>query len=181
MPNGTFIERIKFCLRPTTERLRKLPGVGDRPVHPDPAGRVRVVDQLVQLVLLGVGVAPDLGVPDEEQLGLRQVGRRRGERHELLPLRVSVEVSVVGRLDAAVVRDVLSQRVPAVHVLLLPLIPQAVAVVLVHQALAVLLEPTNRVGPPPVVQVAVQVVLAAVVVERVGQLVAGGEPDAAII
>ena len=42
-------------------------------MHPDPAGRVRVVDQLVQLVLLGVGVAPDLGVPDEEQLGLRQV------------------------------------------------------------------------------------------------------------
>ena len=92
-----------------------------------------------------------------------------------------VEVSVVGRLDATVVRNVLAQRVPAVHVLLLPLIPQAVAVVLVHQALAVLLEPTNRVGPPPVVQVAVQVVLAAVVVERVGQLVAGGEPDAAII
>ena len=130
-----------------------------------------VGEDLVDLVLLAVVVAPDMTEADKEELlgGEVEVLDRK---HVLLVTPVT-EGGVVSSLKTAVVRDVLSQRAPAVEVDA----RQAEVAVLLHQAGHVLPVLGQGLLRPPRLQVSGSVVLPPVVVKGVTELVADGEPD----
>ncbi len=83
-----------------------------------------------------------------------------------------------GQPQAAVVRGVLAQGELAVHV---QIIHGYESVVLIHHAIGTLLESLGIVGGPPVLQIALRVELAALIVEAVRQLVAHDGADVAVV
>src|SRR6185437_4924800 len=146
------------------ERLREGRHVRDRTVGAPFRGCVRV-DRHSREHRLGPGVlAPGLSVGDEEAL-LRSVAVDR------FAFSGAVERAfhrVVGSEEAAVISDVLTERELAIHVRRIDL---DVAVELIDYTLCLFVEPRRIARDPPVAQVAVGVVVAALVVEAVRELV----------
>ena len=152
-----------------------IPGIdiAHRPVDAEFRRAVRIGKQALARGLLVGLVAPDLAVAQEQPL----IAGKPVENRRLL----AVEREVIGGLgdgQARKVGDVLAQRQLAVdeHAL-----DRAVAIVLVDELGRARIEILAVVRRPPILQHALGVVFAALIVEAVADLMADHRADAAII
>ena len=114
---------------------------------------------------------------------VRAPGLCKGDEEVLLRLRFHLAAALLaqrlqGHLQAANVGDVLAQRQVSVQ---LRVVHRGVRVVLLGHAFGALVERVAYVLRPPFVQVAVPVELPALIVEAVGQLMAGDHSQAAVV
>ena len=147
--------------------------MGERTVDAPLAEGVRIALRAAANLLLGDVGSPDARIGDEEAL----LG---GEAEELLLLLAlgSMLERVEGHLEATVVGEVLAQREVAVGVEVGQHLDVAEEVGILLGALVEALGVRLR---PPVVHVAVLVVVASLVVEAVEHLVANDHADGAIV
>ena len=118
-PQFAFIFSVHGSIGRAGEFLLEVLGVAERSNDPEPAGGVRVGEDLTQERLRCLDLTPDLGVRDEQHLLVGELSEagQGGLRAEALN---GPGVGPERLVDAAVVRNILTLRVSAIQLKYFP-------------------------------------------------------------